>query len=66
MKCPQCAAEGERSKVYPGMTTTTCMAVSSWYDEDGNYHRHNPNTTTTHYSCSRGHEWTETQRGDGP
>ena len=64
MKCPQCVTEGKRSVVYPGMRWTTLMASAPYYDEAGNYVANDPNTTTTHYSCSEGHEWmTSTCRG---
>ena len=59
MKCPQCQKEGEKSTVAVGCSHTTLMCTHSFYDEDGKLHHHDPNTTNTNYSCSRGHEWTE-------
>lgn len=59
MKCPECVEQGEKSFVSVGSSWTTCMGVSSYYDEDGNYHHHDPNYTTIGYRCSRGHEWSE-------
>lgn len=59
MKCPECQKDGEKSKVYvPTCGMRTLMGWQSFWDEDGNYHSHDLNTTTTIYSCSRGHEWT--------
>lgn len=37
----------------------TAMSIQSFYDEDGEYHCHNPNCRTTGYSCSNGHTWPE-------
>ena len=62
MKCPECVKEGERSCVYPGMSTTTCMGGQRYYDEDGRLHVHDPNVTTSEFSCSRGHKWTTKQQ----
>ena len=63
MKCPECQAEGIRSCVNVGRSMTTLMGWSPYYDEDGNYHSDNPNITTTEYSCSNGHKWTERRGG---
>jgi len=59
MICPQCAQEGERSKVWAGASMGTAIYCQPYYDEDGVYHRHDPNTTTISYHCSRGHTWTK-------
>lgn len=62
MKCPECVKEGEKSRVYPGVSTTTSMSGERYYDEEGRLHVHDPNTTTADYTCSRGHKWTTTER----
>lgn len=62
MKCPTCVAEGKRSKVFVGPSTSTCMSGASFYDEDGRPHFHDPNTTTTEYRCSNDHTWKEVDR----
>ena len=62
MKCPQCVRDGQRSTVDIGMTVTTAMVVYRYYDEDGNLVVDDPNTSTTMYVCSRGHEWAESER----
>lgn len=58
MRCPECIAEGERSRLTSGGGMTTLLGYRPYYDEDGVYHDHDPNTTTTGYSCSRGHKFT--------
>jgi len=62
MKCQDCLQAGEKSTVYPGMTTCTAMWSQPFYDEDGKYHHHDANSSTTSYSCSRGHRWSESSR----
>lgn len=61
-RCPQCVAEGKRSRVYPGSSHTTLIApLGGYYDEDGIWQSApDPNVTTTNYSCSNGHHWVET------
>lgn len=60
MKCQKCVEQGLESKVYVGTTMTTLAYSAPFYDENGRYHYHNPNTTTTEYRCSNGHSFTET------
>lgn len=57
MRCPECVAEGERSRVTSHGGMTTLMGHYPYYDEDGIYHNHDPNWTTSGYSCSRGHQF---------
>lgn len=64
MICPECKEQGLKSKVYPGMSMTTAMFCQPFYDEEGNLHHHDFNTTTTEYSCSNGHHWTEKSSGE--
>jgi len=60
MKCPKCVAEGKRSKVYIGVSTSTLVFAAAYYDEDGNFVQPpDPNTHTTQYECTNGHRWTE-------
>jgi len=61
MKCPFCENEGKKSCVYPSIGMTTDVYFPPYYDEDGNYHDEDHNTTTTTYRCSNGHEWTVTE-----
>lgn len=57
MKCQECIELGQTSRVYPGASAVTCMGWQPYYDEDGQYHSHDPNTTITGYRCSEGHTW---------
>lgn len=67
MKCNQCVREGKRSKVFQGMTSSTLMGGGGpYYDEDGSYHRHDPNTISTTYKCSNGHKWVEKSKHSCP
>ncbi len=66
MKCPECVKQDKKSQVYPGISTTTCMGWQTYYDEDGMFHSHDPNWTTTGYACSEGHEWTESKQHPCP
>ena len=59
MKCPQCVELGLKSTISVGVSMTTCMYFSPFYDEEGRYHNHDKNTTTTQMKCSNGHEWAE-------
>lgn len=59
MKCPFCQADNQKSQVYPGSASSTLVNFTRYYDEDGLYHSHDPNTTTRDYSCSNGHKWRE-------
>ena len=63
MKCPECQKKEEKSIVTIGQSETTLMYCSPFYDEDGNEHNHDMNDTTTYYSCSKGHAWSEISCG---
>jgi hypothetical protein len=63
MICQECKTEGKKSRVYEGPSSTTCMYSPPFYDEDGKHHDHDPNTSTTSFSCSNGHKWSESSRG---
>ena len=58
--CPVCQEKGLKSIVYEGSSQSTLVFNPTWYDEEGNKHYQNTNTSTTYYSCSQGHEWYET------
>lgn len=60
--CPFCKRDGKKSKVFPGGSSQTLMMYTEFYDEEGNHHFHNPNWTTTNYSCSNGHHWVNQTR----
>jgi hypothetical protein len=59
-KCPTCVENGARSRVFvPGHSVATAMAAQDFYDEDGNFHHHDPNSRVQQFSCSEGHAWAE-------
>ena len=62
--CPVCQEKGLKSRVYVGLTLGTLMYCQPYYDEEGNYHHEDPNTYTTSYSCSKGHEWSVSRSGN--
>lgn len=62
MICPACKSEGRTSKVYPGLTETTCLGYTPFYDEEGRFHDHDPNRRRSRMRCSNGHSWPETYR----
>lgn len=55
MKCPECVASNQASRVYRKGCTKALMGWSPYYDEDGKYHSHDGNVTTAGFSCSNGH-----------
>ena len=66
MRCPECETSGTKSKVFPQGGTVTLLGFEPFYDEDGNYHRHDPNTITSGYRCSEGHSWTSRRKAACP
>ena len=66
MKCSECKKQGLKSKVTPGVGLRTAMHCFPFYDEEGNYHHHDVNVTTTRYSCSNGHKWTARKKEPCP
>lgn len=63
MICPECEKQGLRSRINIGSGSTTAMWCPPFYDEDGRFHNHDSNTTTTNYWCSRGHHWVGKGKG---
>ena len=64
MKCPECVKQDLKSKVnVPSYCIRTAMCVDQYYDEDGKYHSHDMNTTSSQYTCSNGHAWTKISKG---
>ena len=66
MKCPECVKEGKQSNIYLLALPVTDMATHQYYDKDGDYHFHDPNTRATGYDCSNGHSWSEGQKPKCP
>jgi hypothetical protein len=58
MKCEKCVEAGEKSRVNShGGSRTLLGGGGPHYDEEGEYHSHDPNTVTSSYSCTNGHRW---------
>lgn len=57
MKCPKCESENQVSKLYPQGSYETLAGTHSYYDEEGKYHSHNSNKTTSIYVCSNRHQF---------
>jgi hypothetical protein len=62
VKCDQCVAEGVTSRLYSKGSTATCMGFEAYYDEDGQYHRHDPNRHSDYFECSNGHKFSRTYK----
>lgn len=62
MKCASCLAQGLKSTINVGMSSSTPMWYPPFYDEQGQFHHHDLNTIITEYSCSNGHKWAEVSR----
>lgn len=60
--CTECQREGKTSHVYPRGGYVTLLYCQPFYDENGRYHNHDSNMTTSAYECSNGHSW-QTKRG---
>lgn len=57
MICRKCQEEGKTSQVQSLGGSTTLMGWKPYYDEQGKFHNHNPNTERMVYRCSNGHTW---------
>lgn len=66
MKCPDCVKENKKSSIQIGMTTSTCMYFPPFYDEEGEFHSHDSNGTSTSYHCSNGHSFNEHRTNSCP
>ena len=55
--CPLCRADGLKSTVSDAGSATTLLGFSSFFDEQGAHHNHDPNCRNRQYRCSRGHEF---------
>lgn len=56
--CPVCRKQCLKSKVLVLGRMKTLIGFSSFYDESGKEHVHDPNTVTFWHKCSNGHVWT--------
>lgn len=66
LKCHECVESGQKSEVYPGSGSVTCLGWQPYYDKDGVYHSHDPNWHSIRYTCSQGHSWGESRRNPCP
>lgn len=56
MRCPTCVSENKRSTVTVGQPAKTVNGVPvQFFDEDGQYHYHDPAKYSTPHKCSNGH-----------
>lgn len=55
VRCPECVALHQTSRVHKQFASRTCIGWAVHYDEAGVYHSHNRNWTTTEWHCSSGH-----------
>lgn len=55
MICPKCKELNQKSIVHCGLSYSTAMHCQPYFDEDGKFHRHDYNSQSTEYSCSKGH-----------
>jgi hypothetical protein len=56
MKCPKCVELGLKSRLNgDGFGLSTDMGALRYWDEEGRHHTHDPNSHSTHYWCSNGH-----------
>ena len=64
VRCPECLKAGKRSRVTVGASSSTLLGAlhPPFYDKEGCYHSHDPNVTTTQYTCSEGHKWNNLTR----
>jgi hypothetical protein len=55
MRCPVCVKQELRSHLYGPECSHTLAYGSTYHDEDGVYHNHDPNIYREAYRCSNGH-----------
>lgn len=55
MICEKCKELGVTSKMFLSGGSVTRAGTNSYYDENGKYHYHNSNVSTTSFNCSNGH-----------
>lgn len=62
MKCPECIKADKKSRVTQGATMTQALHVPMQWDEEGQLIAPTKHAkSTTAYSCSEGHTWTEVE-----
>lgn len=64
-RCPECPVDGDYSVMPVRKLKTSLAGPRGVYDADGEYHPPiDPNTVTTTYRCTNGHEWTRKTPAD--
>ena len=58
VRCRRCVGLGLRSQIHIGETVVHRSTGSSFYDEEGRFHKHTHNQNRTPYKCTEGHDWT--------
>jgi hypothetical protein len=58
MICPECKKEGLKSTIMLGGGSSTLMGYNPYFDEEGVYHKHNPNSFCCSWMCSNKHTGT--------
>ena len=62
MICSECRKHGQRSRVYIiDSYYDLQIAQDRFFDEEGHWHVHDTNTSTTTYQCTNNHKWSETK-----
>ena len=57
--CAECEKLGQKSRVMSNGVTTTLIGWSTYYDEEGNWHSHDPNRQEESFFCSAGHRFSK-------
>lgn len=57
MICEYCRVKGKESRVIISPDWVTLVYSPPFYDEEGRFHNHDPNSATAYYSCTNGHCW---------
>lgn len=67
MKCPKCVEAGMPGVLHraPG-GISTALGSGTYYDEDGHFHRHDPNWSMQDYWCEHGHGFAVSARSKCP
>lgn len=56
MICKECQAQGLKSTITLNFNIATAAHYPAYYDENGLYHNHDWNKTTSCHTCSNGHD----------
>jgi len=59
MICKKCESENRKSTISIRNCPVTDLVIDQYYDQDGEYHIHDPNRIISALICSNGHVWDE-------